>query len=97
MWWRRAALVSTVALNVRSKGGKGDVRRTLAVCSLLVDNHEDMVAKAMSWSLRELIIHDPQAVLKFLDEHKQKLTARVKREVKNKLITGLKTSKRNKT
>ena len=28
-WWRRAALVSTVALNVRSQGGKGDVPRTL--------------------------------------------------------------------
>lgn len=28
-WWRRAALVSTVALNVRSRGGTGDVPRTL--------------------------------------------------------------------
>ena len=93
-WWRRAALVSTVALNVRSKGGKGDVRRTLAVCILLVDDHEDMVAKAMSWALRELIIHDPQTVHKFLDEHKQKLAARVKREVRNKLTVGLKTPKR---
>jgi 3-methyladenine DNA glycosylase AlkD len=93
-WRRRAALVITVALNVRSKGGKGDVRRTLAVCLLLVDDHEDMVAKAMSWALRELIVHDPEAVRKFLDEHKQKLSARVKREVRNKLITGLKTPKR---
>jgi hypothetical protein len=29
LWWRRAALVSTVAFNVRSQGGKGDVARTL--------------------------------------------------------------------
>ena len=28
-WWRRAALGSTVALNVRSHGGKGDPGRTL--------------------------------------------------------------------
>ena len=96
-WWRRAALISTVALNVRSKGGKGDVRRTLAVCILLVDDHEDMVAKAMSWALRELIVHDPQAVRKFLDEHNQKLSARVKREVRNKLSTGLKTPQRTGT
>ncbi|MBE3040017.1 MAG: DNA alkylation repair protein [Chloroflexi bacterium] len=96
-WWRRAALVSTVAFNVRSKGGKGDVRRTLAICFLLVDDQEDMVAKAMSWALRELIVHDPEAVHKFLDEHKQKLAARVKREVRNKLITGLKTPKRTGT
>lgn len=27
--WRRAALVSTVALNLRSRGGKGDVEKTL--------------------------------------------------------------------
>jgi 3-methyladenine DNA glycosylase AlkD len=93
-WWRRAALVSTVALNLRSHGGKGDLHRTLAVCILLVDDHEDMVAKAMSWALRELIIHDPEAVRNFLDENKQELAARVKREVRNKLITGLKTPKR---
>lgn len=92
-WWRRAALVSTVALNLRSKGGKGDVPRTLAVCILLMDDHEDMVVKAMSWALRELIIHDPQAVRKFLDVHEKNLAARVKREVRNKLITGLKTPK----
>ncbi|HEX7540802.1 MAG TPA: DNA alkylation repair protein [Anaerolineales bacterium] len=93
-WWRRAALVSTVALNVRSKGGEGDVPRTLSVCIPLVDDHEDMVAKALSWALRELIVHNPQAVRNFLDEYEQKLAARVKREVGNKLITGLKTPKR---
>jgi hypothetical protein len=35
-WWRRAALVSTVPLNTRSQGGKGDIPRTLAVCELLL-------------------------------------------------------------
>ena len=29
LWWRRAALVSTVALNMRSQGGMGDTTRTL--------------------------------------------------------------------
>jgi 3-methyladenine DNA glycosylase AlkD len=96
-WWRRAALVSTVALNLRSKGGKGDVQRTLAVCMQLVNDHEDTVAKAMSWALRELIVHDPQAVSKFVDKYGEELPARVKREVKNKLITGLKTSRRKET
>ena len=42
-WWRRAALVSTVALNVRSHGGMGDVTRTLEVCRMLVNDHDDMV------------------------------------------------------
>jgi 3-methyladenine DNA glycosylase AlkD len=89
-WWRRAALVSTVALNTRSQGGPGDIPRTLAVCRLLVSDHEDMVVKAMSWALRELVVHDPDAVRQFLMEHDDVLAARVKREVINKLNTGLK-------
>jgi 3-methyladenine DNA glycosylase AlkD len=93
-WWRRAALVSTVALNVRSHGGFGDVQRTLAVCRLLVDDHDDMVAKAMSWALRHLVIHDPDAVRRFLAEHEAALAPRVKREVRAKLATGLKNPRR---
>jgi len=96
-WWRRAALVSTVALNVRSRGGTGDVPRTLAVCRLLVEDHDDMVVKAMSWALRELIVHDPVAVRGFLREHEHVLAARVKREVTNKLTTGLKNPRRRRT
>jgi len=92
-WWRRAALVSTVALNVRSQGGRGDVARTLVVCRLLATDREDMVVKAMSWALRELAVHDPQAVAEFLNEYEAELPARVKREVKNKLTTGLKNPK----
>jgi 3-methyladenine DNA glycosylase AlkD len=90
LWWRRAALVSTVALNVRSQGGYGDVPRTLAVCRLLVADREDMVVKALSWALRELVAHDPEAVRAFLQEHEAVLAARVKHEVRNKLTTGRK-------
>jgi 3-methyladenine DNA glycosylase AlkD len=93
-WWRRAALVSTVALNVRSRGGFGDVERTLAVCEMLVDDEDDMVVKALSWALRELVVHDPEAVRVFLEKHAGVLAARVKREVNNKLATGLKNPKR---
>lgn len=92
-WWRRAALVSTVALNMRSQGGSGDVARTLTVCRLLLHDREDMVDKAMSWALRELVVHDPEAVAEFLAEHEADLSARVKREVRNKLTTGLKNPK----
>jgi len=90
LWWRRAALVSTVAFNIRSQGGKGDVPRTLAICQMLVADHEDMVVKALSWALRELVYFDPKAVEGFLNEHEQVLAGRVKREVGNKLRTGLK-------
>jgi len=89
-WWRRAALVSTVPLNNKTRGGSGDAERTLAVSRLLVADRDDMVVKAMSWALRELAKRDPAVVAAFLDEHKDQLAPRVVREVRNKLRTGLK-------
>jgi 3-methyladenine DNA glycosylase AlkD len=96
LWWRRATLVSTVAFNIRSQGGKGDVPRTLAICRLLVSDHEDMVVKAMSWALRELVYFNPEAVEGFMQEHERTMAGRVKREVGNKLRTGLKNPRRRK-
>lgn len=93
-WWRRAALVSTVALNVRLQGGKGDANRTLAVCRLLVNDRDDMVVKAMSWALRALVVHDSDAVRGFLSEYEDLLAPRVKLEVGHKLATGLKSPRR---
>jgi 3-methyladenine DNA glycosylase AlkD len=94
LWWRRAALVCTVALNMRSQGGYGDTSRTLEICEMLVDDHEDMVVKGLSWALRELVPHDPEAVEAFLAQYEDRLAARVKREVRNKLRTGLKNPKK---
>ena len=89
-WWRRAALVSSVFLNRRSLGGEGDTRRTLAITELLARDRDDMVVKGLSWALRELIPVDRRAVERFLKTHDDVLAARVKREVRNKLTTGLK-------
>ena len=89
-WWRRAALVSTVVLNLRAAGGTGDTARTLEVCRRLVADRDDMVVKALSWALRALVVWDPDAVRGFLDEHRDQVAARVRREVSNKLDTGLK-------
>lgn len=89
-WWRRAALVSTVPLNNKTRGGHGDAKRTLAVCEMLLDDRDDMVVKAMSWALRELAKRDAPAVQKFVARHRKQLASRVLREVGNKLRTGLK-------
>ena len=86
--------MSTVAFNIRSRGGKGDVPRTLAICRLLVADHEDMVVKALSWALRELVYFDHEAVERFIQEHEHVLASRVKREVGSKLRTGLKSPRR---
>lgn len=89
-WLRRAALVSTVVLNSKSRGGKGDARRTLMIAEMLVADREDMVVKAVSWALRSLVSWDAKAVKAFLDKHEDVLAARAKREVRAKLSTGLK-------
>lgn len=89
-WWRRAALVSTVALNNKARGGVGDTRATLMICGLLTRDRDDMVVKALSWALRELSKRDPGSVREFLREHEGILAPRVIREVNSKLKTGLK-------
>jgi len=89
-WWRRAAVVSTVPLNNKTRGGRGDSPRTMQICEMVVDDRDDMVVKALSWSLRELAKRDHLSVRGFLAEHEARLAPRVLREVRNKLNTGLK-------
>ncbi|HEV7397935.1 MAG TPA: DNA alkylation repair protein [Pyrinomonadaceae bacterium] len=93
-WWRRAALVCTVPLNSKARGGAGDISRTLKVCKALLADRDDMVVKAMSWALRELGKRHPAAVRAFIEDHEDKLAPRVIREVRNKLQTGLKNPKK---
>ena len=89
-WRRRLALVATVPLNSRARGGTGDARRTLRVCRALLGDADDIVVKAMSWALRELAKRDPAAVKAFLAREDARLPARVSREVSSKLRTGRK-------
>jgi len=89
-WIRRIAIVATVSLNQKARGGFGDSKRTLEICRLVVDDHEEMIIKALSWSLRELAKIDKEPVVKFVNEFENRLHKKVLREVKNKLETGLK-------
>lgn len=93
-WWRRAALVSTVPLNAKSHGNGYRTDDTLAICEMLIDDREDMVVKALSWALRVLASRDPKAVHAFLERHKDRLAARVRRECRLKLETGKKNQPR---
>ena len=94
LWWRRVALVSTVALNLKARGGTGDVGRTMPVCRMLAADSEDMVVKALSWALRTAVSHDRAAVESFMTEYDHCLASRVKREVGTKLRTGRKNPRR---
>jgi len=92
-WWRRTALVSTVPLNVKARGGRGDARRTLRICSLLIGDRDEMIVKALSWALRALVARDPDAVRRFISKNEARLAALVRREVQYKLATGRKSPK----
>ncbi|MFW3145758.1 MAG: DNA alkylation repair protein [Thermoplasmatota archaeon] len=89
-WIRRSSLVCTIALNQKARGGRGDVNRTLMVCRLLAEDRDEMVAKALSWALRELSKIDKEPVIGFIEEHRDVLPKRVLREVGRKLDTGRK-------
>lgn len=91
MWFRRSALVATVGLNGAVKGG--DAARTLPICLRLAGDREDMIEKAVSWALRYLSQKDRDAVVAFMDEHGGEFCSRVRREVRNKLTTGLKSGR----
>jgi 3-methyladenine DNA glycosylase AlkD len=88
-WWRRTALVSTVALGWR--GSPDDLLKVEKICALLAADPDDLVVKALSWALREVAKKHPKEARAFLTAHKHALAARVIREVNNKLTTGLKT------
>jgi 3-methyladenine DNA glycosylase AlkD len=92
-WWRRTALVATVALNLPSRGGTGDPERTYLICDALASDGEPMVAKGLSWALRSLVGVDRVGVSAFLEEKEEVLSSLVLREVGNKLSTGKKSPK----
>jgi len=89
-WIRRIAVVSTVSLNQKARGGKGDSDRTLEICRLVIDDHQEMITKALSWALRELAKIEAEPVADFVQKYKDRLHRRVLREVKHKLDFGTK-------
>jgi 3-methyladenine DNA glycosylase AlkD len=93
-WLRRSALVATVGLNGTLHGRKGDPSRTIPLCLALAADRDDMVEKAVSWALRFLSQRDKAAVASFMAAHGDRFGARVRREVRHKLETGLKSRRR---
>ncbi len=89
-WIRRVGVVATVALNQKARGGTGDAKQTLEICELAVDDHADMMNKALSWALRELAKRDKQPVIDFVNQYSHRLHKRVLREVTHKLEKGTK-------
>ena len=89
-WIRRIAIVATVSLNQKARGGTGDSKQTLEICRLAIDDHAEMITKALSWALRELAKINKEPVKKFINQYETRLHKRVLREVKHKLEVGTK-------
>lgn len=89
-WMRRVAVVATVALNQKARGGAGDPKRTLDICGIVAGDTEDMVIKSLSWALRELAKRDVKPVQDFIKEYEKILSPKIKREVEKKIETGKK-------
>jgi 3-methyladenine DNA glycosylase AlkD len=66
------------------------VRRTRLICSLLIDERDEMIVKALSWALRVLVARDPEVVRQFIEGNDARLPALVRREVRQKPATGRK-------
>jgi 3-methyladenine DNA glycosylase AlkD len=79
-----------VALNQKARGGSGDAPKTLQVCELVASDSDEMVAKGLSWALRELAKRDVEPVIEFIDRYEALLPKRVVREVRRKIETGRK-------
>ncbi|MBX3119159.1 MAG: DNA alkylation repair protein [Fimbriimonadaceae bacterium] len=90
VWWRRTSLVSTIKLSRATAKHPEFIEKTIYICELHVDDREDTIIKALSWALRELAKKNPAVVQDFTEKHNTRLAARVKREVSNKLTTGVK-------
>jgi 3-methyladenine DNA glycosylase AlkD len=90
LWIRRIAVVATIGLNQKARGGTGDAKQTLEICELVIDDHQDMINKALSWALRELSKVTKKPVEEFIENYKDRLHRRVLREVTCKLEKGTK-------
>ena len=69
-----------------------DRRAVAALATIKALERADV--KALSWALRALVPWDRASVVAFLDRHDGGLAARIKREVRHKLRTGVKAPRR---
>jgi 3-methyladenine DNA glycosylase AlkD len=64
VWERRTAIVATLYL-IRH----GEPDDAVRIAALLLDDHHDLIHKAVGWALREVGRTDRGRLLAFLDEH----------------------------
>lgn len=68
LWERRIAIVSTHAFILN-----GDFNDTLEISTLLLDDKEDLIHKAVGWMLREVGKQDKGTLVNYLDRHANRM------------------------
>ena len=68
LWERRIAIIATFHFIKR-----GEVRPTLRIARLLVDDQHDLIHKATGWMLRELGQRDRAAQLRFIERYSPRM------------------------
>ncbi|MCO6450108.1 MAG: DNA alkylation repair protein [Caldilineales bacterium] len=91
LWSRRLALVAAAPLNRHPKTAIPD--QTLAMIDRVKQERDPMITKAVSWVLREMTKTNLDRVVAYLHANRTTLTPHVRREVENKLTTGLKSGR----
>lgn len=91
VWSRRLGLVATVPLNRDASTAQPEL--TFALIDQVKAERHPMITKAVSWALRTLITLYPERVAAYLDTNADTLPSHAVREVRNKLVTGLKSGK----
>ncbi|MFT7617344.1 MAG: 3-methyladenine DNA glycosylase AlkD [Planctomycetota bacterium] len=81
-WIRRSSIIC----QLKAKD-KTDVDLFFTNILASVDDDEFFIRKAIGWSLREHSKTDPQAVLKFVKKHKNKLSTLSKREALRRMLS----------
>lgn len=68
LWERRIGVLATLTF-IR----QGDVKLTLELAQKLLNDHHDLIHKAVGWMLREAESRAPKEVRKFLDQHARRM------------------------
>ena len=80
MWIRRAAMLAQIR-----RGEDADVDRLFRYALALADEDEFFIRKAIGWALREHAKTDPEAIVAFLDQHRDDFAGLTIREASKHL------------
>jgi 3-methyladenine DNA glycosylase AlkD len=81
LWLRRAAVLSQVGAKEQT-----DAARLFRFCRQLAPEKEFFIRKAIGWALREYSKTDPEAVARFVAEHRSELSPLSLREASKYLV-----------